>query len=190
MSWSIGSPLLKTKVPQSHHKCKARLKIFCYIPITQQKGHKMRDLPETMEPVLTDGTEIAPKGFEFITKESVGEDFKGPWYSRIIGDTECLWRICEWLRKPQWYQSSIYIRPIPEKAEEVKEAMRQYLDGEKIKPICAGCGDKGFQTRSDGIRIHCPMCHAQELSGGPVYIFPPQTFPVGGKIEITCKSNP
>ena len=77
----------------------------------------MRDLPETMEPVFADDKEIAPKGCEFITRESVG-NWKGnyywSWYEKSRG---AKWHLVkDKVGGPTWSSGVIYLRPIPEKA--------------------------------------------------------------------------
>ena len=85
----------------------------------------MRDLPKTMEPVFADGKEIAPEGFEFITRESVGKKWIRAYYCRRKNKTD-MWDLFKG-RIPGWQEELIYIRPIPEKAEEAKALFLQVV---------------------------------------------------------------
>ena len=87
----------------------------------------MRGLPETMESVFADGKEIAPEGFEFITKESMGQDYQGIWYLRMQNYKDSYWDLATYGKPPQWEHDFLYIRPIPEKAEEAKALFLQVV---------------------------------------------------------------
>ena len=86
----------------------------------------MRDLPETMEPVFADGKEIAPKGFEFVTKESVGDGWSGKFYMRDITKDHDKWDLYQ-DHTIGFHSDLVYIRPIPEKAAEAKALFLQIV---------------------------------------------------------------
>ena len=86
----------------------------------------MRDLPKTMKQVFADSKEIAPKGFEFVTKESVGDGWSGKFYMRDITKDHDKWDLYQDYTIG-FHSDLVYIRPIPEKAEEAKALFLQVV---------------------------------------------------------------
>lgn len=56
--------------------------------------------------------------------------------------------------------------------------------------LCKGCDGAGFQTRNDGIRVHCPMCVPIPTYALPVTPYPPAyEQPFDPPYKVTCESN-
>lgn len=53
------------------------------------------------------------------------------------------------------------------------------LDHPSILTPCPGCEGRGWQTRVDGVKVWCPMCHPEFYRPAPVVSDPIPNFPPG-----------